>query len=67
MSGMKRGIFRLPPNVLGLITALHNPTSPRKLKIQRGNDPFDANEIEYVSQCNCENQAVLEQRKRGAE
>lgn len=60
MSRMKQGIFRLPPNALGLITALHNPTSPCKLKIQRGNDPFDANEIEYVSQCNCENQAVLD-------
>ena len=57
---MEQGICRLPPNVLGLIIALHNPTSPSKLKIQRGNGPFHANEIEYVSQYNCENRAVLD-------
>lgn len=57
---MEQGICRLPPSVLGLIIALHNPTSPGKLKIQRGNGPFHANEIEYVSQYNCENRAVLD-------
>ncbi len=57
---MEQGICRLPPNVLGLIIALHNPTSPSKLKIQRGNGPFHANEIEYVSQYNCENRARLD-------
>lgn len=57
---MEQGICRLPPNVLGLIIALRNPTSPSKLKIQRGNGPFHANEIEYVSQYNCENWAVLD-------
>lgn len=57
---MEQGICKLPTNVLGLIIALHNPTSPSKLKIQRGNGPFHANEIEYVSQYNCENRAVLD-------
>lgn len=57
---MEPGICRLPPNVLGLIIALHNPTSPSKLKIHRGNGPFHANEIEYVSQYNCENRVVLD-------
>lgn len=55
---MEPGICRLPPSVLGLIIALHNPTSPSKLKIHRGNGPFHANEIEYVSQYNCENRVV---------
>jgi len=31
-----------------------------QVKIQRGNGPFHANEIEYVSQYNCENRAVLD-------
>ncbi|TNN78320.1 hypothetical protein EYF80_011560 [Liparis tanakae] len=30
MSKMEQGICRLPPNALGLIIALHNPTSPCK-------------------------------------
>lgn len=60
LSKMEQGICRLPPNVLGLIITLHNPNSPCKLKIQRGNGPFHANEIEYVSQYNCENRAVLD-------
>lgn len=59
-SKMEQGICRLPPNVLGLIITLHNPTSPCKLKIQRGNGPFHANEIEYVSQYNCGNRAILD-------
>lgn len=35
----------------------YRPPQPHltsKLKIQRGNGPFHANEIEYVSQYNCE-------------
>lgn len=59
-SKMEQSICRLPPNVLGLIITLRNPTSPCKLKIQRGNGPFHANEIEYVSQYNCENRAILD-------
>lgn len=57
---MELSICRLPPKVLGLIIALPNPTSPGKLKIYGGNGPFHANEIEYVSQYNCENRAILD-------
>lgn len=57
---MEQGICRLPRNELGLIIALDNPTSHRKLKIQQGNGPTHANEIEYVSQYNCENWAILD-------
>lgn len=36
------------------------PPHPAKLKIHRGNGLFHANEIEYVSQYNCENRVVLD-------
>lgn len=52
---MERDICRQPPNVVGLIIAPPQPhLTPGKLKIQRGNGLFHANEIEYVSQHNCE-------------